>query len=170
MLQSQFSHSVTSGSLRPHGLQHARLPCPSPAPRACSNSCPLSQWCNPTISSSVVPFSSRLQSFPASRSFPMIQFFASGGQSTGQDYTFRDHFYSSYCKRWNKNQTQASRGFKTGSCRGLVAESHGWCHTRRKPWVCALFCSKTMKSYVSNLVKYGSSLLPPPLLLKRILL
>ena len=83
---------------------------------------------------------------------------------------FRDHFYSSYCKRWNKNQTQASRGFKTGSCRGLVAESHGWCHTRRKPWVCALFCSKTMKSYVSNLVKYGSSLLPPPLLLKRILL
>ena len=80
---SQFSHSVMSNSLGPHGLQHARLPCPSPTPRACSNSCPSSQWCHPTISSSVVPFSSCLQSFPASGSFPMSQFFASGGQSTG---------------------------------------------------------------------------------------
>ena len=70
-----------SHSLRPHGLQHARLPCPSPAPRACSNSCPSSQWCHPTISSSVVPFFSCLQSFPASRSFPVSQFFTSGGQS-----------------------------------------------------------------------------------------
>ena len=65
-----------------HGLQHARLPCPSPNPGACSNSCPLSQWCHPTISSSVNPFSSPLQSFPASGSFQMSQFFASGGQST----------------------------------------------------------------------------------------
>ena len=65
----------------PHGLQHARLPCPSPAPRACSNSCPSSRWCHPIISSSVVPFSSCLQSFPASGSFPVSQFFASGGQS-----------------------------------------------------------------------------------------
>ena len=64
----QFSHSVVSDSLRPHGLQHARLPCPSPTPRAYSNSCPLSQWCHPSISSSVVPFSSCLQSFPASGS------------------------------------------------------------------------------------------------------
>ena len=64
-------------------LQHARLPCPLPTPRAYSNSCPLSQWCHPTISSSVVPFSSCLQSFPASGSFPMSQFFTSGGQSTG---------------------------------------------------------------------------------------
>ena len=64
-----------------HGLQRARLPCPSPTPGACSNSCPLSQWCHPTISSSVIPFSSRLQSFPASGSFPMSQLFASGGQS-----------------------------------------------------------------------------------------
>ena len=71
-----------SDSLWPHGLQHARLPCPSPAPRACSNSCPLSWWCHPTISSSLVPFSC-LQSFPASASFPVNQFFASGGQSTG---------------------------------------------------------------------------------------
>ena len=65
----QFSHSVVSSSLPPHGLQHARLPCPSPTRRACSNSCPMSQWCHPTISSSAVPFSSCLQSFPASGSF-----------------------------------------------------------------------------------------------------
>ena len=66
-----------------HGLQHASLPCPSPFPGACSNSCPSSQWCHPTISSSVVPFFSRLQSFPASGSFLMSQLFASGGQSIG---------------------------------------------------------------------------------------
>ena len=76
----QFSPSVISNSLRFHGLQHARLPCPSPTPKACSNSCPLSQWSHPTISSSVTPFSSHLQSFPAPRSF-LSQFFASGGQS-----------------------------------------------------------------------------------------
>ena len=63
-----FSHPVISNSLRPHGLQHAGLPCPSPTPRAYSNSCPLSRWCHPTLSSSVVPFSSHLQSFPASGS------------------------------------------------------------------------------------------------------
>ena len=78
-----FSHSVVSSSLWLHGLQQARLPCPSPTPRACSNSCPLSQWCHPTILSSVVPFSSCLQSFPASGSFPVNQFFTSGGQSIG---------------------------------------------------------------------------------------
>ena len=71
-----------SDSLRPHEWQRARLPCPSPMPRACSNSCPSSRWCHPTISSSVVPFSC-LQSFPASGSFLMSQFFASGGQSIG---------------------------------------------------------------------------------------
>ena len=72
-------------SLLPHGLQHARLPCPSTTPGACSNSCPSNQWCHPTISSFVIPFSSFLQSFPASESFQMSQFFASGGcgQSTG---------------------------------------------------------------------------------------
>ena len=75
----QFSRSVASDSLRPHGLQHARLPCPSPTPRAYSNSCPLSG--HPTISSSVVPFTSCLQSFPASGSFQMSQFFTLGGQS-----------------------------------------------------------------------------------------
>ena len=81
-LKVQFSRSVMSDSLRPHGLQHARPPCSSPTPGACSNSCPSSQWCHPTISSSVVPFSC-LRSFPASSSFPMSQFFASGGQNIG---------------------------------------------------------------------------------------
>ena len=76
-----FSHAIVSDSLRLHGLQHARLPCPSLSPRICSNSCPFSQWCHPTISSSVVPFSSCPQSFPASGSFPMSWFFTSGGQS-----------------------------------------------------------------------------------------
>ena len=79
----QSSCSVVSDSLWPQGLQHARLPYPSLSPEVCSNSHPLSQWCHPTISSSVVPFSFRLQSFPASGSFPMSQFFASGGQSIG---------------------------------------------------------------------------------------
>ena len=79
----QFSCSVVSNSLRPHGLQYARLPCPSPTPGAYSNSCPLSQWCHPTISSSFIPFSFHLQSFPVSGSFPKSQFFAPCGQSIG---------------------------------------------------------------------------------------
>ena len=83
MLLLLFSHSITSNSLRSHGLQHARLPCPSPSPRAGSNSCPLSWWYHPTISYSVVPLSSCLQSFPASLSFQMHQFFTLGGQSSG---------------------------------------------------------------------------------------
>ena len=76
-------HSVMSNSLRPHGLQHTRLPCPSPSPRVCSNSCPVSWWCHPTISSCVVPFSSCLQSFPESGSFLISWLFASGSQSIG---------------------------------------------------------------------------------------
>ena len=77
----QFSHSLMSESLQSHGLQHARPPCPSPTPRIYSNSCPLTWWCHPTISFSVIPFSFCLQSFPASGSFQMSQFFPSGGQS-----------------------------------------------------------------------------------------
>ena len=79
----QFSRSVVSNSLRLHGLQHARPSCPSPTPGVHPNSCPLSQWYHPTISSSVDPFFSHFPSFPASGSFPMSQFFASGGQSIG---------------------------------------------------------------------------------------
>ena len=79
----QFSHSVMPDSLRPHESQHTRPPCPSPTPRVHSDSRPSSQWCHPAISSSVVPFSSRPKSIPASESFPMSQLFAWGGQSTG---------------------------------------------------------------------------------------
>ena len=82
-LKVQFSLSVVSDSLWPYGLQHARSSCLSPTPRVYSNSCPLSQWCHPTISSSVIPFSSSLQSFPASGSFQMSQLFASDGQRIG---------------------------------------------------------------------------------------
>ena len=79
----QFSCSVMYDSLQPHRLQHIRHPCPSSIPRVYSNSCPLSLWCHPAIASSVIPFSSCLQSFPVSRSVQMSQFFSSGGQSTG---------------------------------------------------------------------------------------
>ena len=79
----QFSHSVVFDSLWPHGLQHARPPCPSPSPGVYPNSCPLSRWCHPTISPSVIPFYTCPQYFPVSRSFQMSQFFQSGGQSTG---------------------------------------------------------------------------------------
>ena len=79
----QFSHSVVSDSLQPHEPQHARPPCSSPTPGVHSNSYPLSRWCHPAISSSIVPFSSYPQSLPASQSFPMSQLFTWGGQSTG---------------------------------------------------------------------------------------
>ena len=79
----QFSRSIVSNSLQPHEPQHARPPCPSPTPRVHPNPCPLSRWCHPTSSSSVVPFSSCPQSFPASGSFQMSQSFTSGGQSVG---------------------------------------------------------------------------------------
>ena len=82
-LTVQFSCSVVSNSLWPHGLQHSRLPCPLPTPRVYSNSCPSIQWCHLSISFSVVPFSSHLQSFPETRSLPRSQFFVSGGQNIG---------------------------------------------------------------------------------------
>ena len=87
-------------SLWPHGRQHARLPCPSPSPRAYSNSCLLSWWCHPTISSSVAPFSFCLQSFPTAWSFPMSQFFASGGQSRGNTphYWWESQLVQPLCK------------------------------------------------------------------------
>ena len=88
-------------SLQPHGLQHVRPPCPSPTPRACSNSCPLSWWCHPTISSSVFPFSSCPQSFPASGSFPMSQLFTSGGQSIGASASAAYDCVSCVYLMWN---------------------------------------------------------------------
>ena len=83
VISVQFSHSVISDSLQPHEPQHTRPPCPSPTPRVYPNPCPSSRWCHPTISSSVIPFSSCPQSFPASGPFPMSQLFPSGGQSIG---------------------------------------------------------------------------------------
>ena len=105
----QFSCSVVSDFLRPHGLQHTRPPCPSPTPGVYSNSCPLSRWCHPTISSSVVPFSSRLQSSPASGSFQMSQFFTSGMGSqrvlTVLSECLSTHKYSKtfFVSNYNKN-------------------------------------------------------------------
>ena len=88
----QFSIPLVSNSFRSHGLQHARPPCPSSTPGVYSNSCPLGRWCHPTISSSFIPFSSYLQSFPASRAFQMSQFFASGGPSIRVSVSIQDWF------------------------------------------------------------------------------
>ena len=92
----QFSLSVLSDSLWTHGLQHARLPCPLPTPGACSDLCPSSRWCHPTISSSVVPFSSCLQSFPVSGSFQMSQLFASGGQAKLLEFQLQHQSFQWY--------------------------------------------------------------------------
>ena len=110
----QFSCSVMSNSLWPHGLQNARLSCPSPTPRACSNPCPLNCWCHPTISSSVIPFSFCLQSFPASGSFPMSQLFTSGGKSIGieQEMEEQKDMHSSSPVRTPKLQLAAEQPVK----------------------------------------------------------
>ena len=99
----QFSNSVMSDSLLPHELQHTKPRCPSPTPRVYSNSCPLSQWCHPAISSSVIPFSSLPQSFPASGSFQMSQLFAWGGQSVGVSASasvLPKHWFPLGCTGW----------------------------------------------------------------------
>ena len=123
----QFSsvQSVVSNSLQPHGLQHTRPPCPSPTPGVYSNSCPLSRWCHPTISSSVVPFSSCPQSLPASGSFQMSQFFTSGGQSIGvsasasvllmiiQDWFLYDGLVGSPCSPRDSQESSPTPQFKS---------------------------------------------------------
>ena len=121
----QFSCSVMSVSLQPHGLQHARLSCPSPTLRPCSNLCPSSQWCHLTISSYAVPFSSSIQSFPASGSFPMSQFFAAGGQSIGvsasasvlpmniHDWFPLDGLVGSPCSPRNSQESSPTPQFKS---------------------------------------------------------
>ena len=99
----QFSGSVVSDSLRPHGLHHPRVPCPSPSPRACSNACLSNLWSHPTISSSVIPFSSRLQSFPASGSFPMSQLFISVAKVLElqlQHQSFQWIFRTNFLQNW----------------------------------------------------------------------
>ena len=121
---NQFSHSLVSDYLWHHGLQHARPPCPSPTPRVYPNSCPSSHWCHPTISSSDVPFSSCLQSFPASGSFQMSQLFASGGQSirvsastsvlpmNTQDWSPSDGLVGSPCSPRDSQESSPKTQFK----------------------------------------------------------
>ena len=122
---TQLNRSVMSNSLQPHGLQQTRLPCPSPTPAAYSNSCPLSQCCHPTILSSVLPFSSHLQSFPASASFPMSQLFTWGGQRAGvsasasvlpmniQDWFPRDGLAGSPCSPRDSQESSPKPQFKS---------------------------------------------------------
>ena len=133
----QVSHSLMSDSLRPHELQHARVPWPSPSPRACSNSYPLSLWCHPTISSSVVPFSSCPQSFPASRPFQMSQLFASGGQSIGvsastsllpmntQDWPTLDGLIGSPCSPRDSQESSPTTHFKS-----IISSAFSFLHSR----------------------------------------
>ena len=114
----QFSGSVVSDSLQPNGLQHARPPCPSPTPWFYPNLCPLSQWGHPTISSSVIPFSSHLQPFPAPGSFPMSQFFISGGQSIGDSVSTSELPMNSQDwspLRWTGLISLLSKGFQESS-------------------------------------------------------
>ena len=116
----QFSHSVMSSSLRPHGLQNAELLCPSSTPGTCSNWCPSSGWCHPTISSSVVPFSSHLQSFPASGSCPLIQFFALEFQLQHQSFQWTprtdllwDGLVGSPCSSKDSQESSPAPQFKS---------------------------------------------------------
>ena len=130
-LSVQFSRSVVSDSLWPHELQHARPLCLSPTPRVHPNPCPLSWWCHLTISSSVVPFSSCLQSFPASGSFPMSQLFSSGGQSIGvsvstsvlpmntQDWSLKEWLVGSPCSSRDSQESSPTPQFKSISSSAL---------------------------------------------------
>ena len=128
ILSVQFSRSVVSDSLRPHESQHTKPPCPSPTPGVHSNSCPLSQWCHPAISSSVVPFSSCPQSLAASESFPMSQLFTRGGQSirvsasasvppmNTQDWsplrwTGITRHIKSFCRHWNWGRNGSTQDY-----------------------------------------------------------
>ena len=137
----QFRDSVVSYSLWPHGLQHARPPGPSPTPGAYSNSCPLSLWCHPTISSSVIPFSSCLQSFSGSGSFSVSQFFPSGGQSVGVSPSASDAETDAETESWNNIQDRFLVGWT-----GLISlQSKG---------LSRVFSSTTFQYYVKWLGKF----------------
>ena len=118
----QFSRSVVSDSLRPHELQHARPPCPSPTPGVHSDSCPSSQWCHPAISSSVVPFSSCPQFLPASESFPMSQPFAWGGQSTG--ISALASFLPKNTQNWSPSECTGWISFQSKGLSRVVLQHH----------------------------------------------
>ena len=159
----QFSRSVVCGFLQPHGLQHAGLSCPSLTLGACSNSCPRSQWCHSTISSSVVPFSC-LQSFPVSGSFLMSQFFASGGQSNGVSPTVLPMNIQDWSLEWTGWISSQSKGlsrvFNTTVQKhqsfGVQSNCHihTWSLEKPKPWLDApLFVDKVMSLLFNMLSK-----------------
>ena len=129
----QFSCSVVSNSLWPHKLQHARPPCLSPTPRVHSNSHPLSRWCHPAISSSVVPFSSCPQSLPASESFPMSQLFAWGGQSTG--VSALASFLSKNIQGWSPSEWTVWISLQSKGLSFLPKNTQGWYPLEWTGWI-----------------------------------
>ena len=153
----RFSHSVMSDSLWPHGLQHTRLPCPSPTPKACSDSCPLSQWSHPTISSSVIPFSC-LQSFLASGSFPMSQFFTSRGQSIGVSASssvlpmnIQEWFplgWTGWISLQSKGLSRVFSNMTAFLCSYLILPSSTICQHQFLPSLC--FCYSNPSRFSSN--------------------
>ena len=161
LCSSQFSLSVMSDSLQPHGLQHTRLSCPSLTPRACSNSCPLIQWCHPTISSSVIPFS-RLQSFPASGSFPISQFFTSGGQSIGASASasvlpknIQDWFPLGWTGWISLQSKGLSRVFSNTTVRKhqlFSAQSSLWPNTHNHIWLLRKTKTLTIQTFVGKVM------------------
>ena len=144
----------------PNGLQHPRLPCPSPTPRACSNSCPSSQWYHLTISSSVIPFSSRLQSFPASGSFPMSRFFTAGGQSIGVlalasvlPVNIQDWFPSGWTGRISLLPKGCSRVFSNTTfqkCQFFNAQLPLWSNSHIHPWLLEKTITLTIMTFVGK--------------------
>ena len=143
----QFSRSVVSDSLRPHELQHARPPCPSPTPGVHSNLRPLSRWCHPAISSSVVPFSSCPQSLPASESFPMSQLFAWGGQSTG--VSALASFLPKNTQGWSPLEWTGWRKLQVNDYK-LSIEYQLW--TRHYSYFLNVYCYVTSFAYVISYV------------------
>ena len=171
-----FSHSVVPNSLWPHGLQHARLPCPSPSPGACANSCPSSQWCHPTILSFVIPFSSCHQSFPASGSFLMSQLFTSGSQNIGasasasvlpmtiQDFLL-DGLVGSPCSPRDAQESSPTPWFKSinSSTRSLLycpilTSIHDYWKTIA--WTMWTFIGKVMSLLFNTLSRFVIAFLP----------
>ena len=167
------SCSVVSNSLRPHVLQHASLPCPSPSRGACSNSCPLNRWCHPTILSSVVPFSSCLQSFLASGSFPMSRLFTSGGQSIGaspsNEYSglisFRMDWFDLLAVQGTLNSLLQHHSSKTSilwrSAFFMVQLSHPYMTTRKTiALIIWTFISKVVSLPFNTLFRFVIAFLP----------
>ena len=135
------SHKVVSDSLRPHGLQHTRLPCHSQSSRVCSNSCPMTQWCHPTISSSVTLFSSCPQSFPASGSFPMSQLFTSGDQNIGASASIFPMNIQGWFPLWLTGWLSLLfKGFWRAFC-SITVQKHQFFSTQPSLWSNSHICT-----------------------------